>query len=318
MTCIEYEGARLDLEAGESVLEGLLRYGHDIPNGCRAGVCQACVMSVDEGELPTKAQQGLSDAQKSLNQFLSCQCAPDELIKISKISDTSTVTAEVLDKNWVNTQVLRLRLIAPLDYKPGQYVTLWKEKSLARCYSLASHPLEDDYLELHIKVIPDGAFSCWVAESLQAGDKLKLQGPLGSCIYTAIPEQPLFLSAIGTGLAPIYGILRDALNKGHGGLITLVMGAAQPHSLYLVNELQQLATKHSNLIVHFVTQSGKNDYCQQGDIYQFVQQLMPDLSGYRVFICGAETFVKKMRRQCFMAGANMKDISADVFVPFID
>ncbi len=313
MSCIEFKGEQLPLTEGESVLEVLLRHGHDIPNGCRSGVCQACVMSLDKGEIPAQARRGLSDAQQALNHFLSCQCHPSDAIGVSAVYDSRSLNATVIEKTQLNGDVLRLRLVAALDYKAGQYVTLWRDQSLARCYSLASHPLEDDFLEFHIRQLPGGRFSRWATEQLAVGDQLQLQGPLGHCIYTADSQQPLLLAAIGTGLAPVYGVLRDALIKGHTGPITLLVGARKKGDFYLVNTLNALAEQHGNLDVHLISQD-EPDSAGQGDIYLCAKQLIPNLSGYRVFIAGSDSFVNKMRKQCFLSGAAMPNISVDLFL----
>lgn len=317
MTSVAFEGNQCGVADGESVLDSLIRNGHDIPSGCRAGVCQACIMVVDAGDIPAPAQKGLSAAQIALNQFLSCQCKPAQPVAVRRASMAATrVEGTVVEKCWLNEQVLRLRLEATLDYIPGQYVTLWKDSRVARSYSLASHPDQDDFLEVHIKHIPGGKFSSWASGELGVGDSLGIQGPLGQCIYTATAGQPLLLAAIGTGLAPIYGILRDALAKGHSGPIDLVAGASSTAGFYLVDELQQLAEAHPGLNVHFVAQQADPGFAVEADIYQYCKQAWPDMKGVRVLLCGADSFVRKMRKQCFLGGASMADISADVFLPF--
>jgi ferredoxin-NADP reductase len=41
----------------------------------------------------------------------------------------------------------------------------------------------------------------------------------------------------------------------------------------------------------------------------------PDLKGWKVFLCGNPELVKQVQRKTFMAGASMKDIHADAFLP---
>jgi NAD(P)H-flavin reductase len=294
---------------GESVLDGLLRSGHDVAHGCKSGICQSCLVALDEGKVPTASQKGLTEAQASLGYLLSCQCHPEEEIRIKRINaEEQRVPAEIIHKAWLNDQVIQLRLKADIDFKAGQYVTLWKDSSLARSYSLACLPA-DGYLELHIKVLKDGQFSQWLAQDAQIGDVISLQGPLGQCFYTAASEQSMLLAAIGTGLAPVLGILKDALSKNHTGEIHLVIGAKERQSFYLQDELHLLAETHSNLQVHHVAQDSGDD------IYQYCNALMPDMKGYKVYLCGAESFVKKLKKQCFLSGAGMSDIAADVFLP---
>ncbi len=322
MSKVCFEESTVELQSRESLLDGLLRSGHDIPFGCRAGVCHSCLVSLEDGQVPADAQKGLTAGQVSLGHVLSCQCFPNEPIKVRRLDTAGeSVHGRVVSKTWLNEQVIQLKLDAALDYVPGQYVTLWKDDHLARSYSLASEPNQDEFLEFHIKVIEEGSFSQWVANTLEIGAELAIQGPLGKCIYTAQPEQPLLLSAVGTGLAPILGILKDALMKGHVGPIHVVIASKEMSGFYLMDELTQLSVEHGNLSVSFVSMGvgelePSSIHLFHDDIYQFVQKKFSDLKGFRVFLCGAESFVKKMRKQCFLAGAGMGDISADVFLPF--
>lgn len=315
MTSISIGESTIQLEEGESVLDALVRDGVDVSHGCRAGLCQACLMAVTDGELPAQSQQGLSDAQKSMNYFLSCQCKPQGPLHIRPIDAAALRSKAVLkEKTFLGNNVLSLRFKTDLAYRSGQYITLWRDPQLGRSYSIASHP-DEAHLECHIKIIDNGAFSNWAAEHLQEGDELEVQGPMGLCFYQAETDQPLLLAAIGTGLAPILGILKDALAHQHQAMITVFVAAKDCDDFYLLEELQDLTRKHANLAVHFLAQQGARDVIRQADIYEEISSL-GNLVNHQVYICGGESFVKKLKKQCFLAGASMQDIHADAFVAF--
>jgi NAD(P)H-flavin reductase len=164
-------------------------------------------------------------------------------------------------------------------------------------------------------VIEDGKFSQWLKNSVEEGDTLQLQGPMGTCVFAAKPEQAMLLAAIGTGLAPVYGVVRQALKSNHAAPINVVIGAKDAAQFYLVDELLALQKQHSNLNVYFVSQHGETKFSQQGDVYDFCKTHFGELKGWSIYLCGAESFVKKLRMQCFMAGAAMNEISADIFLP---
>ena len=50
MATLDYEGDRFALIGEETVLDGLLRRGHEVAHACRSGVCQACTMICQAGE----------------------------------------------------------------------------------------------------------------------------------------------------------------------------------------------------------------------------------------------------------------------------
>lgn len=318
MAVITFEGSTIELAEGETVLDGLLRQGRAVAYGCRSGVCQACMLEVAGETDVTAAQRGLTAAQKRLRYFLSCQCRPTADLDVRRSAwGGDLAQAIVVDKTWLSPDVMRLRLRADFaGYFAGQYVTLWKNDHLARSYSLASHPQIDPYLEFHIRHQPQGQFSSWLATHVMSNDVLFVQGPMGTCVYRARPEQPLLLVAMGTGLGPVYGILRDALYQEHEGPVYLVVGARHGHQLYLQEELQQLQQTYPSLRLHVVIQQGVANGAQVADIYQYCAALCPDLRHFRVFICGPQTFVERLRQQALQAGAEPTEISVDSFLPF--
>ncbi len=319
MTEVQIKEECFPLRDGESVLDGLLRVGLNIPNGCRAGVCQACLLQVVEGSIPPKAQTGLKSSQKQLGYFLSCQCVPSSPLRIQPLNESLTHQATVLSVGLVADAVLRLRIEPVFDYLPGQYLNIWYQPAdftspLIRSYSIASVPALDDFIEMHVKVMENGRFSTWARAHLRAGDPLRVQGPLGQCVYlNQRLDQTMLLAGIGTGLAPLYGIVRDALRQGHRGSIYLIIGAKTSRGFYYQTELAELATEFDNLHVSYVSQADSDG--ELTDIYQYVQTKFPSLKGFRIYLCGAATFVRKMKKQCFLAGAPMQDIHSDAFLP---
>lgn len=317
MTSIEFEDTKIILHKNESVLDGLIRSGHDVPNGCHAGVCQSCIMASDDATDISAAQGGLSDIQKELNYFLSCQCKPSTSIRVRRAKPLDKrVRGIVIGKSMIGKNIISLRIKAPLDYRPGQYVTLWKDDSLARTYSLASHPYYNDSLEFHIKYIRGGKFSTWVWDTLRVGDGIDIRGPMGMCVYAGDNDQPLLMAALGTGLAPIYGILQDALVKQHKASIDVVIAAKSSEDFYLVDKMLELQQRNDQVRVKFLSQEESVGFAEHANVYDYCKETFADLKNYRVYICGAESFVRKLRKQCFMSGASMQDIAADIFLAF--
>ncbi len=314
---VHYQDTAVTLNDGESVLDALLRTGFEIPHGCKAGSCHSCMLQSDS-EIPTQAQSGLKQNQKTLGYFLACQCKPTESFTINNAAGADQrVSAEVISIDMLSQSVVRARLKAELSFIPGQFINLWKDDISCRSYSIASLPSEDKLLELHIKVIEDGVFSQWIKNQLQAGDEVQISGPMGECFYSGDKTSPLLMLAMGTGLAPIYGILQDALCKGHTGKIDVIVAARSAANLYYIDMLYNMSAMRPELNIHFIAQSSDGrDGVLEADVYSYVETEFEDTEAYRVYLCGAQSFVKKMKRQVFMAGAAMRDIHADVFLPF--
>lgn len=319
MPTVEFDGQFYPIDANETLLNGLLRQHVGLPHGCKAGACQCCLMKVTAGDIPKTAQVGLKESQKQLGYILTCCAKPESDLKICEVNNAMPkFEAEVLAYKMLSADVLGLHLTKVFDFKAGQYLNIWHANNVIRSYSIASVAEIDDYIELHVKIIPNGVFSQWAQHHLKVKDKLTIQGPIGHCIYSPNNlNQPFLLIGVGTGLAPLYGILRDALNQGHQGAIDLIVGAKNEQGIYLQAELLQLAQTHDQVKVHFVVQTKitTGSTISQDDLYDFVKKRFPSTKHYGVFLCGAESFVRKMKKQCFLAGANMQDIHSDAFLP---
>lgn len=318
MSTIEIQGEVLTLSNNESVLDNLLRNGIDINHSCKAGICQSCLMIAEAGELPPIAQQGLNVRQKSLNYFLSCVCKPEKPLKVRQLgASTLTHSAHVIAKFWLSDNIIGLRLKTDLTFKAGQFINLKRNSLIGRSYSIASIP-EEGYIEVHIKHLPDGRVSHWIVDHVQVGEELQIQGPMGLSFYDTQQDKPMLLAGMGTGLAPLYGIIKDALKNGHHAPIHILLGSRQHDNFYLVQELVKLRDQYPQLELYLVAQDCHSEVVIHSDLYQFLQTQFSTLKGHRVYISGPMSFVNKVRKIAFLQGAAMGDISADSFLPYQD
>ena len=317
MARIHFGDKTCALREGESVLDGLLRAGQPIPHSCKAGSCGSCVMRAVEGEVPAKAQVGLKDSWRERGYFLACVCKPESDLRAAAIDAAAQVTARITSLDRLSADVMRVRLQceAAFEFRPGQYVTLLREDGLARSYSIASLP-EEGELELHVRRLPGGQMSGWLHDSARAGDKVKVLGPLGECFYVpGRDEQPLLLIGTGTGLAPLYGILRDAIRQGHRGAVHLFHGAVRESGLYLTERLRALAREHEHVeYTPTVLEGDARGAIPVGPLDQLVLARFPKLHGWRGYICGDPGLVQKLKKKVFLAGMASRDIYADAFL----
>ncbi|HXY57163.1 MAG TPA: 2Fe-2S iron-sulfur cluster binding domain-containing protein [Methylocystis sp.] len=317
MALLTYREAVIDIEAGEDVLSALLRAEIDARHSCRAGVCQSCLHRAVEGKPPPAAQEGLSDAQKALGYFLACLCRPETplaIVPAQEAGDRFEVNVQAIDR--LGGDVVRLRLEHGPDfvYRPGQFVELIAEDGLGRHYSLASHPEEDSFVELHVRLHPGGRMSGFIAERLTPGRRMCIAGPLGSCIYEGIdPDQPMCLVGSGTGLAPLVGILRDACRRGHRAPIRLYHGVREPHGLYLHDQLETLACERENF--SYVARALSVPPPEGGDVAAAVLERETAVADTAFFLCGGERLVTRLKRELYLKGAPLKQLRSDVFAP---
>lgn len=310
MPNIFWQGQAIPLAPEESVLDALLRAGHSIPHSCKSGICQSCLLQALPGQAPPAAQSGLKPTLAQQGYFLPCICKPEQDLHLSPPSSASRIPAQITELTLLSPSVLQVRLVPnePILHRAGQYLTLFRDAQLARAYSIASLP-QDPFIELHVRLLPNGQMSSWLASTAAVGQQVFLQGPAGSCHYTAeSPLQPLLLAGTGTGLAPLYGILRDALLHAHQGPIHLFQGARNEANLYLQPELAALASQHPNFHYHPAPLDS------HGPLPQYMLQQFPQLKSWRGFFCGGANTVSQLKKRCFLAGMASRDIYADAFL----
>lgn len=318
MPSITFEGQVYSVSAGESVLDTLLRNGIKAPHSCKAGSCGSCLMRAAAGSVPVQAQSGLKDSWKAQGYFLACVCRPESDVVVSSVGADAQLGATITGLNLLSEDVMqvRLRCDSQIDFRAGQYVTVLRQGGLARSYSIASLP-EESELELHVRKIAGGQMSGWLHNEARAGERVSVLGPSGECFYVpGKQEQPLLLVGAGTGLAPLYGILRDALRHGHRGPIHLFHGALHKGGLYLVEELRGLVERHSQVAyTPAVLNGAESDDFAVGPIDQIVLKRFPKLSGWRGYVCGDPSLVQLLKKKLFLSGMASRDIYADAFVP---
>ncbi len=304
---------RIDLLEGESVLEGLERAGVDAPAGCRAGTCCKCMQQADNP--PPESQRQLRPTLRAQGFFLACQAYPKEPLYMASTEPPAPISARVVSVESLSSDVRRLRLrpAQQFTYRPGQYLDVLHSSAAVRSYSIASLP-SDGLLELHVRRIEGGLVSGYLHE-LEVGADVSIRGAFGQCFHVADdPDKPLLLVGAGTGLAPLLGIARDALDQGHRGAIRLVHGGLQPDRLYLRDELAQLAETWPQLSIHpcVLRDAGASE--RQGALDQVAVQVAGSTLGEtRAFLCGDSDLVRILQRSLFLAGMSSAEILADPF-----
>lgn len=177
---------------------------------------------------------------------------------------------------------------AAFRYKPGQFLTLRLPiagRHVPRCYSMASAPALDDGLRVTVKRVERGRGSNWVCEHLQAGDMLEVLPPAGVFTPRTLDGDFLLLAG-GSGITPVFSILRSALAAGQGR-ITLIYANRDERSVIFRQELNALAGAHPQrlTVIHWLDSV-------QGvpSVAQLAELATPFRRG-QAFICGPGPFM---------------------------
>lgn len=291
-----------------NLLDALNQAGVAVPYSCRAGSCHACLVRC-RGAVEDAQPDALSPAQRQDGWRLACQCRVVGDVQVDTFDPLRDgLPAEVVGADWLNATVLRLRLQPErgLRYRAGQHLVLWAGH-VARPYSLASLPQEDAFLEFHIDCRLPGEFSDR-ARRMQVGDRLRL-GELRGGALQYDPDwqaRPLWLLASGTGLGPLWGVLREALRQDHQGAIRVIHLAHDADGHYLAEPLAALAAVHPNLTLELWTAAQQT---------QALAQLRLVSRQTLALLCGHPVSVEAFSKRLFLAGLPRNQLLADVFLP---
>ncbi|MGB8972424.1 MAG: iron-sulfur-binding ferredoxin reductase [Pseudomonas capeferrum] len=294
---------RWTVPTGSNLLDALNEAGLNVPYSCRAGSCHACLVHCLDGQPVDALPEALALDKHAQGWRLACQCRVVDDLRVAVFDpQLEGMPATVRELDWFGDVLrLRLRTERALRYQAVQHLVLWNG-AVARPYSLASLPGEDALLEFHIDCQRPGAF-CDQARALRVGDELRLGELRGGALHydPDWQDRALWLLAAGTGLAPLWGILREALRQGHRGEIRVLHVAREHAGHYLAEPLLAMDGVRVEQVL-----------AEQLD--EALAALRPSSRQTIALLCGSPGSVERFARRLFIAGVPRNQVFADVFV----
>jgi CDP-4-dehydro-6-deoxyglucose reductase len=156
------------------------------------------------------------------------------------------IPAKVQKVSEVAQRVYLLRLVMPpnqiLEFRGGQYASIILKSGLSRKYSIAEVDASTREIDFYVKLVPRGAFGQWLSESAKPGDLVRIRAPFGTFFLRSEPVQSTWLVATGTGIVPIYAMLKRSGPHAFSaaGVISLLWGNRYFADVFLRDELSQL------------------------------------------------------------------------------
>jgi len=333
---IQPSGTLLTVPEGEAILKAALAEGINIPYGCRNGACGSCkgrLVSgqIDQGEYSKAA---LSDLEREKGFALFCCAKPlSDLVIEARVRKEGDIVVKKLPARVHKVErvaddvvILYLKLPASerLQFLAGQYIDFLLRDGDRRSFSMANAPFDDEFTQLHVRLVTGGKFTEHVFNTMKERDILRFEGPLGNFFLREESDKPIVFVASGTGFAPIKSILEYAFRKGVNKQRKMVLywGARRPKDLYLNDLPVQWAKEQENFTyVPVISEALAEDAWtgRTGFVHRAVMQDFPDLSGYQVYACGVSVMVDAARNdftgQCALP---LEEFYADSFTTAAD
>lgn len=252
---IRPQGVRIELAAGETILQAALARGIAYPHNCTVGTCGSCKTHLVEGQVKPLSDFGytLSKEELEAGYILACQAVPRDAVTVIEVADLGAdlPAPESFKARVVSTQVLThdilkvdVELDRPMRFVAGQYASFRTAglKDRARNYSFADAPQRSGSraLSFFIRKVPGGKFTEALFAGQLAQETLELDGPHGS--FRLRPgNADMVCVAGGSGLAPLLSVLEDMRMRRVRRPCTLLFGARTQADLYALDQVATLA-----------------------------------------------------------------------------
>lgn len=220
-----------------------------------------------------------------------------------------TLSATVEDIHQVTPDVKQFRLVAEgheFEYDPGQHTMVHFEtdgEEEARPYTAANLPAGDE-LVLVIKRYEDGNGSVFMHERTP-GDEVKIEAVDGN-LHLRDPERNAVFLATGTGITPLYPMLKQYARDGTGSA-HLVFGERDRDHLILRESLDQLRAEHEHVSVDYVLSDPTEDAAWDGPtghVQDHLPGLLDSLDDTDFYVCGVPEMVVETEELLKSAGVD--------------
>lgn len=324
---IEGKAISFPCERAETVLNAAQRAGYELPYSCRKGVCGTCKCKLAAGDIRGYTGDTLTESEKATGQVLLCQTrprsdlviAPREIKKIDPFA-RRILTARVFRIARVADDVTFVHLRFPagirIHFKAGQNLEVILPDGERRNFSFANPPHESDGAQLHIRHVPNGAFTGFVYNTLTRGDLLRVELPFGSFTLQE-SDKPVLFVAGSTGFAPIKSIIEDALRKNDSRKMTLYWGARTRAGLYSELPRKWIALNPRFAYVPVLSDVPETGF-RSGLVHQAVLADHRSLASFQAYVCGPPVMTNAAKRDFLAAGLPADDFFVDAFTTRAD
>lgn len=225
-----------------------------LPTDCCGSGCAPCVFDIYE--------EDLKKWKKNCKNLSSNASESEEVISCSHYTSFELIAIEVVSPN---TNVYRFKLPEnkSLAMNIGQHIIIkgsYNNRVITRPYTPINGEITEDFFEILIKLYPQGKMSS-VVKDWKIGDKIDMRGPYGSFSYVRNSFKSIVMFAAGTGIAPMFQIIKSILNDDDDMTrILLLYSSKSFKDILLRNELHTLQAYWNFKVCHYLsTERDKND-----------------------------------------------------------
>jgi len=234
-----------------------------------------------------------------------------------RVTDVREETADV------KTFLLQPKNNAPFFYEAGQFLTFIFQHhghEIRRSYSISSSPHVAESVSITVKREPNGIISRWMFEYLQPGTELEALEPSGIFVLKPGSGKPrdIFLIAAGSGITPVFSILKSALATEPSANVTLIYSNHQPQTTIFYQSLEQLANAYKNQLTIIFLFSNHQNVLKARLSVSSLEMLLQEHLTYKkedalIYTCGPELFMSMVQIVALTNGFSANHIRKEIF-----
>ena len=237
------------------------------------------------------------------------------------------IITEIIDLS-PSTKNFRLDIIdekikKEFNFMPGQFIIIDFEDVneegikgiIKRSFSITSAPEDKNYIDLCIKLTPDGKITPKLFE-MDIGNVLDCAGAYGNFFYQHAEGREVIFIAGGAGIAPIRSMIRHLSKTKIEKFATLFFSFRGSEQFLYKTELEEYQTKHSNKF-RLITTNTDMDEKEWDGLYGRMQEHLPvfisNTDNKDVYICGPPEFVTEIVNKLMYLGFAKGQIKKEVW-----
>jgi ring-1,2-phenylacetyl-CoA epoxidase subunit PaaE len=180
-----------------------------------------------------------------------------------------------------------------------------------------------------VKKVDGGKMSTWILENAKVGFQLEAMPPIGNFVFQAHASKKrwFMLYAAGSGITPVYSILKTILSTEPQSFVSLMYGSRTEEDIIFKKELEHWVTKFPSRlkVLHTLSQPGMDWYGERGRIDEelimhTLEHLKPvtPFEDTVVFMCGPQAMMDTVSQVTQAQGVKKENIHRESFTSSVD
>lgn len=212
-------------------------------------------------------------------------------------------------------------------YKAGQFLTFLiplHGHEVRRSYSMSSAPDVDELPAITVKRVPNGEISRFWIDHVQVGDHFDVLPPSGRFVLEDSFGTPrdLVLIAAGSGITPLFSILKFALTHEQTSRITLIYASRNAKTALFHEQIQHWQQQYPERlhVIHIHSQptddwNGMRGRINNTRLEQLVNKSLHfDRKHTRFFVCGPYELMRSVEITLHFMGFSSLQIRKENFI----